>query len=90
MLRNTDITFLTNPAARDDAPGRASTAEFDPAAARLVRELHASLPGYQPTPLIALDALALISSTLGTWMFSPARLSGLKMSMLFNSASSLK
>ena len=52
------ISWVTNPAARQEMPSKTDTAAFSPAATRGVRRFHRTLPGFKATPLAKLDNLA--------------------------------
>ena len=51
------IALITSPADHQN-PNRSVTPHLAPAAVAAVRRFHQSLPGYQPTPLVALPELA--------------------------------
>jgi diaminopropionate ammonia-lyase len=77
MISKSDIYFVPNLAARDNPPERASTVGFDQAIARRVRSFHSSLPGYSPSPLIALDALAADLGVSNVWVKDESKRFGL-------------
>jgi len=77
MISEADITFIPNPSARDDLPERAPTSDFGPVVARRVRSFHSSLPGYEPSPLIALDTLAADLGVSNVWVKDESKRFGL-------------
>ena len=52
------ISWITNPAARQEIDSKTNTAEFSPFATRHARRFHQTLPGFKATPLAKLDHLA--------------------------------
>lgn len=68
MTDPTDISIVANPAARDDHSTAAPTSAFRPETARSARTFHRSLPGYEPTPLVSLDALAGDLGVANVWV----------------------
>ena len=77
MISKTDISFLSNPVAREDVPGHAPTSDFNPVTARLTRRFHGSLPEYKPTPLLALDGLAADLGVSKVWIKDESKRFGL-------------
>ena len=68
MTDRADISFVANPASREDRTSASPTHAFSPEAARLARKFHRSLPGYEPSPLVALDALAADLGVANVWV----------------------
>ena len=63
-----DISYVENPAARDERPDKAPTSDFAPLSARSARGFHRSIPGYEPTPLVSLDGLAGDLGVANVWV----------------------
>lgn len=77
MSNRAEISFVCNPLARELPSARASTSSFDPVAARRVRDFHRSLPGYRPTPLLALNSLAADLGVANVWIKDESKRFGL-------------
>jgi diaminopropionate ammonia-lyase len=77
VISKSDICFLANPAAREETPAHALTTAFNPDAARRARRFHRSLPGYEPTPLVALDGLAADLGIAKLWVKDESKRFGL-------------
>lgn len=68
MIERADISIVDNPVARENRPTTAPTSAFATEQARLVRRFHRSLPGYEPSPLVCLDALAADLGVARVWV----------------------
>jgi diaminopropionate ammonia-lyase len=77
VVSSADIAFVSNPAARDHALRKTATSDFDLACAREARRFHRSLPGYEPTPLAALDGLAADLGVANVWVKDESKRFGL-------------
>jgi diaminopropionate ammonia-lyase len=77
MADLTDISYVANPAAREDRPDSAATSDFSPVTARLARGFHRSIPGYEPSPLVSLVALAADMGVGNVWIKDESKRFGL-------------
>jgi diaminopropionate ammonia-lyase len=72
------VSYIANPRARRRAAGKASTSRFGTATALAVNRFHQTLPGYQPTPLLDLSALAGELGVAKLWVKDESHRLGLK------------
>jgi diaminopropionate ammonia-lyase len=78
MIDRTDISFVTNSAARVPHQEKTSTSVFSPESARAARRFHRTLPGYAPTPLVRLPGLAGRLGVAELWVKDESKRFGLK------------
>jgi diaminopropionate ammonia-lyase len=72
------MKLFCNPRARRPGPKSPATAFASPQAVEIVGRFHASLPGYRPTPLRALDRMARRLGLTGVWVKDESQRFGLK------------
>jgi diaminopropionate ammonia-lyase len=72
------LKLFCNPRARRPSADAPDTSWASPEALRTVRRFHQTLPGYQPTPLVALNQLARRLGLGGIWIKDESRRFGLK------------
>jgi diaminopropionate ammonia-lyase len=68
MADPVDISLIANPRARESSPTHSPTSDFDKAATRRARAFHRTVPGYDPTPLVTLDAMAAELGLSNIWI----------------------
>jgi diaminopropionate ammonia-lyase len=71
------ITCIVNDRAREARPGRVETHAFSSDVAKAVRHFHRTIPGYHPTPLVALDDLAAELGVARVWVKDESKRWGL-------------
>lgn len=62
------ISFIANDRARSPVRGRERTDAFSSDVAKAIRHFHRTIPGYTPTPLVALDDLAAELGVSRVWV----------------------
>jgi diaminopropionate ammonia-lyase len=67
-MTSTDLAYVLNPKARGRDLKRAAKKSFSPSIARQVRSFHATMPVYQPTPLVALNHLSRFLGVEQIWV----------------------
>jgi diaminopropionate ammonia-lyase len=72
------LKLFCNPRARRPSPALRDTDFASPEAVRAVGRFHETLPGYRPTPLLALDQMARRLGLDGLWLKDESRRFGLK------------
>ena len=77
MADLTDISLVVNPNARESSPTCSATSDFNDVEARRARVFHRSIPDYEPTPLVSLDALAAELGLSNVWVKDEAPRFGL-------------
>jgi len=76
-IRSYDIAWIPNIGARKGPAVKAPTSAFDAAAVAAVRAFHRGLPGWRPTPLVALERLSARLGVAGIWVKDESRRAGL-------------
>jgi diaminopropionate ammonia-lyase len=67
-MTSTDLAYVMNSKARGRDLKRAAKKSFSPSMARQVRSFHATMPVYQPTPLVALNHLSRFLGVEQIWV----------------------
>lgn len=77
IMKTTDMHWMDNPAARRASFALPEAAATTFQAAEDAHAFHESLPGYRPTPLFALDALARVLDLRSVWVKDESQRLGL-------------